>query len=166
MKGEVVTHLNHHTSGHTQLARDVFSHNDLEKILKNPRVHTNRGRHVGHLRGDEDEDFGYRSGYGSGDSYSPRNNYFSDDGYSYSPGNHYYSDVGYSYSPRNHYYSDDGYSPRSQNSMDAGFRSRASRSRERNSRATSRGRSDSRREPRREDSRVRRGRSRENSRMV
>ena len=42
-EGEVVTHLNHHKSGNTKLARDVSSHNELEKILKNPRVHTGKG---------------------------------------------------------------------------------------------------------------------------
>ena len=60
-EGEVVTHLNHNNSGHTQLARDVFSHNQLEKIFRNPRVHTSRGRHVGNQQQDdewydEDED--------------------------------------------------------------------------------------------------------------
>ena len=34
--GEGVTQLNHHKSGNTQLARDVFSLSLLEKILRNP----------------------------------------------------------------------------------------------------------------------------------
>ena len=41
-----MTHLNHVKSGPTKLARDVFSLNEVEKILKNPRGHTGRGRHV------------------------------------------------------------------------------------------------------------------------
>ena len=45
-EGEVVTQLNHHKSGKTQLARDVFTHIQLEKIFRNPRVHTGNGRHV------------------------------------------------------------------------------------------------------------------------
>jgi len=45
-EGKVVTHLNHNMSGITHLARDVFSHNELEDILRNPRIHTSRGRHV------------------------------------------------------------------------------------------------------------------------
>ena len=34
--GKVVTQLNHHKSGNTKLARDVFSLSLLEKILRNP----------------------------------------------------------------------------------------------------------------------------------
>ena len=67
-EGKVVTHLNHNKSGHTQLARDVFSKKELEKIFKNPRVHTSRGRHVGNQqRGYEewyDEDERFDSHYG------------------------------------------------------------------------------------------------------
>ena len=54
-EGEVVTHLNHHKSGNTKLARDVFSLNLLVKILHNPRVHTDTGRHVGHLYAKEND---------------------------------------------------------------------------------------------------------------
>ena len=45
--GEVTTTLYHERSGHTQLARMVDSHNHLEMILKNPRIHTGIGYHVG-----------------------------------------------------------------------------------------------------------------------
>ena len=76
-----MTHLNHYKSGHTKLARDVSSLSMLETILSNPRVHTNKGRHVGGRQFDEEEDFGYRSGYSSGDYSSPRSNDLSDDGY-------------------------------------------------------------------------------------
>ena len=54
-----MTHLNHNNSGHTQLTRDFFSHKQLEKIFRNPRVHTSRGRHVGIQQQDDkryDED--------------------------------------------------------------------------------------------------------------
>ena len=139
--GEVVTQMKHrksrNKSGNTQLARDVSSLSSLEKILKNPRVHTNTGRHVGPLQFDEDEDFGYRSGY-SGDGYSPRNDDFSDDGYS----------------PRSNHYSDDGYSPRN------GYRPRASRSRDRNV-----GSSGDRRDRSRSSRRSQSSRSRESSRV-
>ena len=50
----MVTHLNHSKSGHTQLARDVFTHNELERIFRNPRVHTSRGRHVGNQQHDDE----------------------------------------------------------------------------------------------------------------
>ena len=116
--------MNHYKSGNTQLARDVSSLGMLDKILLNPRVHTNKGRHVGHLQHDGDD--GYRSGCSSGGYYSPRNNYFSDDGYS--PRNDYFSrDY---HSPRNNYFSDDGYSPRNNNLSHDGHRSRASQSRD------------------------------------
>ena len=163
-KGEVVTHLNHYKSGNTQLARDVFSLGMLETILRNPRVHTNTGRHVGHLHSGEDEDFGYRSGYSSGDYSSPRTNYFSDDGYT-------------GYSPRTNYFCDDGYSPRS----DDGYRASQSRARNISSSEDRGGRDKSgsswvwgsdvgmRRDRGRDNSRVRRdwsrSRSRDNSRV-
>ena len=55
-EGEVVTHLNHNNSEQTQLARDVFSHKQLEKIFRNPRFYTSRGRHVGYDEdGNDDE---------------------------------------------------------------------------------------------------------------
>ena len=55
-EGEVVTHLNHNNSGHTQLVRDVFCRQQMEKIFRNPRVHTSRGRHVGYDEdGNDDE---------------------------------------------------------------------------------------------------------------
>ena len=44
---EVTTTLNHRRFNHTtQLVRDVSDLIDLEEIFTNPRVHTNRGRHI------------------------------------------------------------------------------------------------------------------------
>ena len=63
--GEVVTHLNHDRSGHSQLARDVSSNKELEDIFINPRVHTNRGRHV---RSDGDSDSSESSDSSDSDS--------------------------------------------------------------------------------------------------
>ena len=76
-------------------------------------VHTNTGHHVGHHQWQDDEDLGYRSGYFSGDYYSPRNDYYSDDTI---VNVNYYSDNDFGYSPRNKYYSDDAYSSRASQS--------------------------------------------------
>lgn len=56
--GEVTTSLNHERSGHTKLARMVDSHNQLEKILKNPRIHTGIGYHVGTQNEQENDGYG------------------------------------------------------------------------------------------------------------
>ena len=46
-KEEVITSLSHQKFlGTSHLKRKAFSHNFLEKIFRNPRVHTGRGRHV------------------------------------------------------------------------------------------------------------------------
>ena len=50
-KGQVVTSLHHPKSGKTQLSRDVVSYEEIEEILKNPRVHTHRGKTVGRWEG-------------------------------------------------------------------------------------------------------------------
>ena len=50
-KGQVVTSLHHPKSGKTRLSRDVVSYEEIEEILKNPRVHTYRGKTVGRWEG-------------------------------------------------------------------------------------------------------------------